>query len=149
MIKIGIQLDKNTFLPISVTFKGNILERVILGKEGREPPVWAKEWLANYERGALPSQELFLDDVKLTAFEKRVLQEIQKVPFGKTLTYKELAIASGSPKGYRAVARVCAKNPWPLFVPCHRIVRTGGGLGGFAFGLPLKKALLQFEKTKN
>lgn len=64
---------------------------------------------------------------------------------GHPLTYAEFAAALGSPKAVRAAAAICARNAPALFVPCHRVLRTGGALGGFAWGLPVKRALLERE----
>ncbi len=82
----------------------------------------------------------------LTSFEKKVLSELKKVPFGQTITYKGLAEDLGSPKAFRAVGRALGKNPWPLFIPCHRVVASDGLLGGFSGGLEIKKRLLDFEQ---
>jgi AraC family transcriptional regulator of adaptative response/methylated-DNA-[protein]-cysteine methyltransferase len=84
-------------------------------------------------------------DVKATAFQFRVWQELRKVPRGQTRTYHELAKALGQPTAARAVARACATNPVSLLVPCHRIVRGDGGLGGYRWGLHRKRALLDGE----
>jgi methylated-DNA-[protein]-cysteine S-methyltransferase len=83
----------------------------------------------------------------MTPFRKKVMQELCKVPAGATVTYGELAAASGSPGAARAVGNVMATNPVPLFVPCHRVVATQG-LGGFSGGLDVKRALLKLEKAR-
>lgn len=79
-------------------------------------------------------------------FQQKVWQEIAKIPYGKTKTYKELAQALGMPKAYRAVANACGANPLPLLIPCHRVVGSQG-LGGFSAGVELKQSLLQSEKV--
>ena len=81
-----------------------------------------------------------------TAFQKAVWREIQKIPFGKTETYQEIACKIGKPKAARAVGQACAANPFLLAVPCHRVTASGGRLGGFALGLKAKKALLAAER---
>ena len=81
----------------------------------------------------------------LPLFTLKVLQTLQKVPFGKTCSYQELAIDSQSPKAFRAVGTICRLNSFPLLIPCHRVVLKNGSLGEFAFGASLKKELLQFE----
>lgn len=149
MIKLRVALDKDNFLDLGVAHQKGFLKKVVFGQEGEKPLPWVEKWLKDYEKGLASAEDVPLDYTELTPFQKRVIQEMQKVPFGKTITYKELAIRAGSPGAYRAAASVCAKNVWPLFVPCHRIVRSNGGMGGFAYGIDLKKALLQFEKTKN
>ncbi len=81
----------------------------------------------------------------LTSFQAKVLDEISKIPFGETRTYKQIAVAIGSPKASRAVGRACNKNPFPFLIPCHRVIGSNGALTGFAFGIERKKKLLEFE----
>ncbi|MEI8300155.1 MAG: methylated-DNA--[protein]-cysteine S-methyltransferase [Chlamydiota bacterium] len=78
-------------------------------------------------------------------FNAQVLQTLQQVPFGKTLTYQDLAILIENPKAFRAVGSALNKNPFPLFIPCHRIISKKDALGGFAYPLHLKELLLNFE----
>jgi O-6-methylguanine DNA methyltransferase len=82
---------------------------------------------------------------KLTQFQISVYKELLKIPAGQTRTYKQIAIAIGSPNAARAVGNACNKNPFAPVVPCHRVVGSSGQLTGYAFGLPLKKKLLQIE----
>lgn len=88
-------------------------------------------------------------DVELigTAFQQRVWQALMKIPPGHTLSYAKLAESLGKPTATRAVARACAQNKLAVIVPCHRIVRGDGSLGGYRWGLPLKDALLQRERV--
>ena len=79
-----------------------------------------------------------------TEFQKRVWNEIKKIPRGQTRTYGEIAATLGRPKAVRAVGSACGANPVPLFIPCHRVVAKNG-LGGFGPGLPWKKLLLRME----
>lgn len=72
-------------------------------------------------------------------------QELARVPYGETITYSQLAERAGNPKAIRAAASACARNPVPILIPCHRIIAKSGGLGGFGWGLPVKKALLALE----
>lgn len=78
-------------------------------------------------------------------FSQRVWQEVAKIPYGRTISYTELAARAGKPSAVRAAASACGRNPVPLLIPCHRVVAKDGGLGGFAWGLPLKRALLALE----
>ena len=84
-------------------------------------------------------------DLNAPPFYKKVLQEIRKVPFGSTASYLEIASRVGSPKAVRAVGSANARNPIPIIIPCHRIIRSDGGLGGYAGGLDLKMDLLKHE----
>lgn len=78
-------------------------------------------------------------------FEKRVLDETRKVGHGRLASYKSLAAAAGSPGAARAVGNAMRKNPVPIVVPCHRVLHSGGGLGGYGGGLDMKRHLLDLE----
>jgi methylated-DNA-[protein]-cysteine S-methyltransferase len=80
-------------------------------------------------------------------FSSEVLQALQQVPLGQTLSYKDLASLIDNPKASRAVGSTLHKNPFPLFIPCHRIINKNGSLGGFASPLHLKELLLKFEQS--
>lgn len=84
-------------------------------------------------------------DLRGTEFQKAVWSEIYKIPFGKLISYGGLAKAVGRPKAVRAVGSATGANPIGLIIPCHRVISSNGGLGGFGGGLPLKKILLENE----
>jgi AraC family transcriptional regulator of adaptative response/methylated-DNA-[protein]-cysteine methyltransferase len=88
-------------------------------------------------------------DIRGTVFQRRVWDELARIPRGETRTYREIARAIGAPEAVRAVGSACGANPVALVVPCHRAVRTDGGLGGYAWGLARKKRLLALEKKKS
>ncbi|MES2198710.1 MAG: MGMT family protein [Chlamydiota bacterium] len=102
-------------------------------------------WIEEYGRG-LPSAVDFLPRQKTSSFTDSVLKALRLIPFGEVVSYSELAALSDSERAVRAVGTICRLNRYPLFLPCHRVVRKGGSLGGFAFGSPLKTTLLQFEE---
>jgi AraC family transcriptional regulator, regulatory protein of adaptative response / methylated-DNA-[protein]-cysteine methyltransferase len=85
-------------------------------------------------------------DLRGTVFQRRVWDELRRIPRGETRTYSEIARAIGAPAAVRAVGSACGANPVALVVPCHRAVRTDGGLGGYAWGVARKKKLLALEK---
>ena len=85
-------------------------------------------------------------DIRSTAFQRQVWTYLQSIPFGETKSYSEVAKAIGHAKACRAVARACATNPVAVAIPCHRVVREDGSMGGFRWGLDRKKALLQMEQ---
>jgi AraC family transcriptional regulator of adaptative response/methylated-DNA-[protein]-cysteine methyltransferase len=85
-------------------------------------------------------------DIRATAFQEKVWRELQRIPWGSTRSYGEIARAIGRPAAARAVARACAANPVPLIVPCHRVVPASGGAGGYRLGTRRKRALLDAEK---
>jgi len=84
-------------------------------------------------------------DIRATAFQRRVWQELQRIPYGETRSYADVARRIGSPTATRAVARACATNPAALIIPCHRVVREDGERGGYRWGIDRKKALLEEE----
>jgi AraC family transcriptional regulator of adaptative response/methylated-DNA-[protein]-cysteine methyltransferase len=101
--------------------------------------------LTRHLGGASPHIDLPLD-MKGTAFQWKVWEALRAIPYGETRTYREVAASIGAPNAARAVGHACATNPVAILVPCHRVVREGGGLGGYAYGLPVKKALLESER---
>jgi AraC family transcriptional regulator, regulatory protein of adaptative response / methylated-DNA-[protein]-cysteine methyltransferase len=98
-------------------------------------------------RGREPNLDL-PTDVQATAFQRRVWEELRKIPYGATRTYSQVARAIGKPTAIRAVARACATNPVSVVVPCHRVVREDGNLAGYRWGLERKLALLQQESAE-
>jgi AraC family transcriptional regulator of adaptative response/methylated-DNA-[protein]-cysteine methyltransferase len=94
--------------------------------------------------GEVPRDELPLD-VRGTAFQVRVWQELQRIPRGETRSYGEVAAAVGVPGGARAVGAACGSNPVSVVVPCHRVLTASGELGGYAWGVDVKEALLERE----
>lgn len=104
---------------------------------------WVQEILSHLN-GEQPHLELPLD-VRATGFERRVWKALQEIPFGSTRTYAEIAKAIGQPAAIRAVAGACATNPTALLIPCHRVIRSDGSLGGYRWGVERKHALLRQE----
>ncbi|MGA9528099.1 MAG: bifunctional DNA-binding transcriptional regulator/O6-methylguanine-DNA methyltransferase Ada [Terriglobales bacterium] len=108
------------------------------------------EWKTNLARlmngqDAHPSLPL---DIRATAFQRRVWECLQTIPRGKTRSYSAVAKKVGMPKATRAVARACATNPVAIAIPCHRVVRQDGDLGGYRWGLERKQKLLAMEKDQ-
>ncbi len=107
------------------------------------------EWKETLEQHLAGQPHLDLPlDVRATAFQRRVWQELQTIPSGETRSYTQIAEALGSPTAARAVARACASNPVALVVPCHRVVRGDGSLSGYRWGVGRKQALLDREKQE-
>lgn len=103
------------------------------------------ELLNKYFRGEKTVfNHLKLDLSTASDFQKKVWALTQKIPYGSTRTYKSLAKAMGH-KGYRSIGRALHDNPWIIVVPCHRVIRSNGGLGGFGAGLNVKQYLLDLE----
>jgi len=104
-----------------------------------------KENLLRQMRGNKPNAALPLD-IRATAFQRRVWSYLQSIPFGATRSYGDVAKAIGQPAATRAVARACATNPVAVAIPCHRIVRSDGDMGGYRWGMERKRVLLEMEQ---
>jgi AraC family transcriptional regulator of adaptative response/methylated-DNA-[protein]-cysteine methyltransferase len=87
-------------------------------------------------------------DVRGTAFQQRVWRALRRIPSGRTASYAEIARRIGAPKAVRAVAHACAANALAVAIPCHRVVRSDGGLSGYRWGVERKRALLRKESSR-
>lgn len=103
-----------------------------------------KSDVSAYLRGKKTQFDYEIDLSGLTKFQCEVLNEMRKIPFGQIVSYGRLAIRSGYPMADRGVGSVCSKNPLPLIIPCHRVVAKNS-IGGYAFGVVVKKHLLRLE----
>src|SRR6202140_3593940 len=101
--------------------------------------------LLKHIRGKALDSSLPLD-IRATAFQRRVWTYLHSIPFGATRSYSQVAQAIGQPSACRAVARACATNPVAVAIPCHRVVREDGSMGGYRWGIERKKALLAMER---
>jgi methylated-DNA-[protein]-cysteine S-methyltransferase len=101
-----------------------------------------------YFEGKLESFDLPLDWRLSDGFRLRVLRAINRIPYGETRNYTEMATRAGNERAVRAAGTACGRNPIPLVVPCHRVLRTSGALGGYGGGLPMKQALLELERVR-
>lgn len=113
---------------------------------GRGLRTWLEKILAHL-RGREPNLDL-PTDVQATAFQRRVWEELRRIPYGSTRTYSEIARKIGRPSAVRAVARACATNPISVVVPCHRVVREDGKLAGYRWGVERKRTLLEHESAQ-
>jgi methylated-DNA-[protein]-cysteine S-methyltransferase len=82
----------------------------------------------------------------MTEFEKKVLKVVSAIPIGEVRSYKWVATRLGRPRAYRAVANALRKNPYPIFIPCHRVIKSSNELGGYSLGKRLKRELINLEK---
>ena len=82
----------------------------------------------------------------MSSFFINTLEEVKKIPYGSTMSYKDIANNIKSPRGHRAVANANARNPFPVIIPCHRVIKSNGEFGMYGGGSILKKKLLEFEK---
>lgn len=104
----------------------------------------AKEQITDYFEGKRKEFDLTISPAG-TEFQKKVWNELCRIPYGETRTYGEIGNNLGSPGLARAVGTANGKNPLPIIIPCHRVIGTGGKLAGFAYGLTIKRALIQLE----
>ncbi|MBE7468678.1 MAG: bifunctional DNA-binding transcriptional regulator/O6-methylguanine-DNA methyltransferase Ada [Anaerolineae bacterium] len=127
------------------------LERLLLSefsaarivRDDQAHKLWVRD-IVNFIAGKEPHLDLPLD-VRATAFQKQVWQALQRIPYGQTRTYADIAREIGQPKAVRAVANACGANPTALIVPCHRVVRSDGSMGGYHWGIERKRQLLLQE----
>lgn len=119
----------------------------ILKRDDKGLGEWVGPILAHL-RGNQPYLDLPID-VQATAFQRRVWEELQTIPYGSTRSYSQVARALGQPTATRAVARACATNSVALVVPCHRVVRENGDLGGYRWGIERKEKLLAQERQSS
>lgn len=105
----------------------------------------ARRQLDRYFEGRLTEFELPLDWQLSRDFRLRALRAIARIPYGQTRSYTEIAASAGNERAVRAAGTACGSNPIPIVVPCHRVLRSGGALGGYGGGLPMKESLLQME----
>lgn len=133
---------------VAVLWPGDDPKRVRLEVDredaGHEVLVKAISQLQEYFAGARSTFDLALD-VRGTAFQKQVWEQLLAIPYGTTRSYGEIAIRLGKPSASRAVGAANGRNPLSIVVPCHRVIGTSGSLTGFAGGLDAKRVLLQLE----
>ncbi|MBK7994594.1 MAG: methylated-DNA--[protein]-cysteine S-methyltransferase [Blastocatellia bacterium] len=145
---------------ILLTSDGNSLTGLYMESYNADPT--SLEWVANdsiepfpkvveqltaYFEGKLTEFDLPILMLG-TKFQQQVWQELTKIPYGKTISYKELAIRIGNIKAVRAVGLANGRNPISIIVPCHRVIGANGSLTGYGGGLPRKKALLDLENSR-
>ncbi len=138
-VKLGDIADKLESLLYKEFYQANIQRDDFQHKN------WVQT-IINFIAGSEPHLDLPLD-IRGTAFQKQVWQALQKIPYGETRTYKDIAREIDKPDAVRAVGTACGANPVALIVPCHRVLRSDGGLGGYEWGLERKKKLLEQESN--
>jgi methylated-DNA-[protein]-cysteine S-methyltransferase len=162
---LGVWVLEASFGVVTVMGGARGVLRVHLGRRGRERPAlaaaargfarrhpWADE-AVRLLRAYLAGEVVSFDGVPVDLdgqppFRRRVLEECRAVPYGAVVTYRELAARAGNPLAVRAVGSAMSHNPVPILIPCHRVLRTGGALGGFSApgGVNVKRALLELEE---
>ena len=130
-----------------IAFESEGFDEVLASMGGDAQPgsLDARTQLEEYFAGERERFDVELDLSGIDGFRRRALEVMAAIPYGETRTYRELATAAGNRAAVRAAGSACATNPWPVVVPCHRVLRTGGGLGGYLGGLEMKRGLLDLE----
>lgn len=120
------------------------LDRAGCGPTGSDPTAAA----AVVQLICIPAEEVRLQlDIRGTAFQQKVWQQLRSIPCGSTMSYSQVATAIGSPTAARAVAGACAANPIAVVIPCHRVIAADGTMGGYRWGIERKLQLLQAEQS--
>lgn len=126
--------------------KIEVVDEIDENSEENDLFILFKNQLLEYFEGKRTSfDHLELLDPKGTAFQKSVWQALLKIPYGKTRSYKKIAKAIGKPGATQAVGTAIGKNPILVIIPCHRVIKTDGSIGGFAYGSQIKRRLLEIE----
>jgi methylated-DNA-[protein]-cysteine S-methyltransferase len=139
-IRVSLEFEANKLKKITLAFAGGF-ECLSVGHTDAQ----LLAFLEGY--GKKKSAQIELPLESLSPFRQKALSRLQKVPFGSTLTYGQLAAAIDQPRAARAIGMACHYNPFPLIIPCHRVIASGGRLGGFAYDLKMKELLLEFESN--
>lgn len=158
MHKLAVREVRTPVGPARIYIMGSFPVRVTLGDEepaiapyALRPPALVSEMegaIADYFSGGDIRRELALRLLEMaphTPFEYAVYRRVIGIPRGETLSYGEVAEAVGHPRAARAVGNAMRSNLYPLFIPCHRVIRSGGGLGGFGGREEIKAAILRME----
>ena len=140
---------KGTLLPErhAAVVEQEVVRRWPGAKRARSCSADLRRRIRDYVRGRAVAFDAELDLSDLTEFRRRVLAACRRIPYGQVASYADLARAAGQPNAMRAAGSAMANNPLPLIVPCHRVIRTDGTLGGFSSpqGVELKRRLLRHE----
>ena len=134
--------------PLTLFSEDQRLIALVFGRYGScdDTPLFrkARRQLEEYFSGRRRTFSLPLNP-EGTAFQRRVWLALRDIPYGTTISYRELAARVGSPRGFQAVGQANGHNPLPILIPCHRVIAADGGLGGYASGLERKRFLLDLE----
>jgi methylated-DNA-[protein]-cysteine S-methyltransferase len=129
--------------PVLAEMASRLSPRVLAAPRQLDVP---RRELDEYFSGRRRRFDLPLDLRLMTDFTRRVLTATAAIPYGSVSTYREVATRAGSPRGFRAAGNALGANPLPIVLPCHRVLHSGGGLGGYTGGLERKRTLLAIER---
>jgi methylated-DNA-[protein]-cysteine S-methyltransferase len=139
---VRLAYDRERTDDVLVDLARRVSPRVLEGPRRLDP--WARE-LDEYFAGHRQAFDLPVDWALTQGFTRKVLRATARIPFGEVLTYRDVAGKAGSPRGYRAAGNALGANPIPIVVPCHRVLASGGKLGGYTGGIERKLKLLAVE----
>lgn len=141
--RLGIAEENSKI--IAILFDG---ERYDSSWIEKETPLKKKTFrqIEEYFAGERKDFDIEIYYTSASSFFSKVMSVLKKIPYGKTITYKDIARKIDNPKAYRAVGMVCNRNPLPILIPCHRVISTTGALIGYRGGVEIKKKLLDLEK---
>lgn len=142
---VRVAFDREDHDQVLVSLAGKVSPRILLAPARLDD---AAHQLTEYFAGSRQVFDLPLDLQLSTGFRRTVLAHLRQIGYGHTETYAQVAVAAGNPRAVRAVGTACAANPLPVVVPCHRVVRSDGSLGGYLGGVLAKQALLTLEGTR-
>ncbi|MBI5420400.1 MAG: methylated-DNA--[protein]-cysteine S-methyltransferase [Deltaproteobacteria bacterium] len=145
LISVAWEEDRERLLS---TVAGTYPGATAAGPEETGPEAFLREYAEGKTVSIRDIAALPIAWEKAHGFDRAVLRETARVPYGSTVTYGELAARAGSPGAARAAGAALARNPWPVIIPCHRVVGVGGNLVGFGKGLAAKDALIRFEERR-
>jgi methylated-DNA-[protein]-cysteine S-methyltransferase len=140
LVRVGLpnQDDEEVLAELAARVSPRVLEAAAPLDEARRE-------LDLYFEGKLTAFGLPLDWQLSKDFRRRALRAIARIPYGQTRSYTQIATSAGNERAVRAAGTACGTNPIPVVVPCHRVLRSSGGLGGYGGGLPMKEELLRLE----
>ena len=139
---VRVAYDREGMDAVLQTLADKISPRVLAAPRRLEH---AARQLEEYFTGRRRAFDVPLDLRLAGGFRRTVLAQLTGIPYGRTRSYAEIAAGTGQPRAVRAVGSACATNPLPLMVPCHRVLRSDGSLGGYLGGLEIKRRLLELE----
>ena len=142
---VRVAFDREDHDQVLVSLAGKVSPRILLAPARLDG---AARQLTEYFAGSRRAFDLPLDLQLSTGFRRTVLAHLRQIGYGHTESYAQVAFAAGNPRAVRAVGSACATNPLPVVVPCHRVVRSDGSLGGYLGGVLAKQALLTLEGTR-
>ena len=139
----GILIQQDTLTKIILPNSVKSI-KAVPSKDKSNFMIEVRSQLDQYFKGVRQSFDLKID-LNMSTFFINTLEEVKKIPYGSTMSYKDIANNIKSPRGHRAVANANARNPIPIIIPCHRVIKSNGDFGEYGGGSILKKKLLEFE----